>query len=76
MKLLEKNNDIVTYAFGYDEQSLDGIIEIHCEDIDKSSVLKLCSSEKVGMIGANKALGKLIRMIQHGKLPEICDYTS
>lgn len=76
MRLLEKSRDKATYAFGYEMELLDGIIEINLLSPEKSSIIKQCSSEKVGENGAYKAMGKLLRSSLNNELPDKCEYVS
>ena len=53
LKLLKKNNDCVIYAYGYDEDNLDGIIEVSLNDLDKYKLIKESEDRHIGKRGDN-----------------------
>lgn len=76
MSLLEKKNDKVIYNFGSKQNVLDGVIHIDLKDIEQSRVEKMPSDNSVYPGYANKAMGKLTRLILKGEIPEKTEYCS
>lgn len=75
MILLAKTKDYVIYKYGYDENSLDGIIKIYFDESIEPEI-KMSNDIRIGNLGTLKALGKLKKLISKNQLKEKIVYQS
>ncbi|MBU5487016.1 hypothetical protein KQI77_02420 [Clostridium sp. MSJ-8] len=76
LKLLEKNNDYVIYEYGYDEDNLDGKIEVSLNNPNKYKLLKESNDKHIGKKGTLIAINKVIKAVKNNEIRELLSYQS
>ncbi|MFR2889250.1 hypothetical protein [Clostridium butyricum] len=76
LKLLEKNNNSVIYSYGYDEDNLDGKIEVFLNNPDEYKLIKESDDKRIGKKGTLIAISKVIRTVKNDKIKEFLSYQS
>lgn len=76
MNLLKQNNKEILYNFGSQINAMDGVIHIDLEDLNKSEIEQMPSDNSVTRNCAYKALGKLLRVVLNGEVPEKIEYVN
>lgn len=76
LKLLEKNSDYVIYAYGYDEDSLNGEIKVSLNNPDEYRLIKESDDKRIGRKGTLIAINKVIKAVKDNEIEEILSYQS